>query len=139
MQAERIVQILRSEVECYVSPRARIDAQLEEVRRFTPQQFRVLDQLADNPRLVIDGLAGTGKTMLAIESARRAVESGRRVLFLCFNRLLAEWLAEQTAPLGEACRTCTIHEFMQGVVGEKWAAGLGLRVLGQGASRAGLL
>ena len=51
VQAERIVQILRSEVECYVSPRARIDAQLEEVRRFTPQQFRVLDQLADNPRL----------------------------------------------------------------------------------------
>jgi len=81
-QAERIVRILRSEIECYVSPRARIEQQLDEVRRFTPGQFRVLDQLADNPRLLIDGLAGTGKTMPAIESARRSAEDGRRVLFL---------------------------------------------------------
>lgn len=116
-QAERIVRVLRGEVECYVSPKARIENQLAEVRRYSEEQFRVLDQMGGNPRLLIDGLAGTGKTLLAIETARRAVESGRRVLFVCYNRLLGEWLRSETAALGPACRTTTIHEFMQSIVG----------------------
>lgn len=42
--AERIVRVLRGEVECYISPKARIENQLSEARRFTEEQFRVLDQ-----------------------------------------------------------------------------------------------
>ena len=122
--ADRIVRVLRGEVECYISPKARIASQLEDVRRFTEEQFRVLDQMGDNPRLLVDGLAGTGKTMLAIEAARRAVESGRRVLFVCFNRLLGEWLQAETESFGPLCTTATIHEFMQSIAGETWRPGL---------------
>ena len=123
-QAERIVRVLRGEVECYVSPKARIENQLAEVRRYTEEQYSVIDMWEGNPQLLVDGLAGTGKTLLAIESARRAVESGRRVLLVCFNRLLGEWLQGETASLGSACTTVTIHEFMQGIVGEAWRPGL---------------
>jgi hypothetical protein len=122
--ADRIVRVLRGEVECYVSPKARIASQLQDVRRFTEEQFRVLDQMGDNSRLLIDGLAGTGKTMLAIEAARRSVESGRRVLLVCFNRLLGEWLQSETEAFGPLCTTATIHEFMQGIVGDQWRPGL---------------
>ena len=117
--ANRVVRTLRSEIECYISPKARIAQQIDEARRYTEEQFRVLDQLSENPRLLVDGLAGTGKTMLAIESARRAVGSGRKVLFLCFNTLLSEWLVEETASLGDACTTCTIHQYMQSIVGDE--------------------
>ena len=123
--AERIVKVLRGEVECYVSPKARIENQLAEVRRYSEEQYRVLDQMGDNPRLLIDGLAGTGKTLLAIESARRAVESGRSVLLVCFNRLLGEWLQRETDALGGLCRTVTIHEYMQGIVGDTGQPGRG--------------
>ena len=118
------MRVLRGEVECYVSPKARIESQLDEVRRFTEEQFRVLDQMGDNSRLLIDGLAGTGKTLLAIEAARRAVETGRRVLFVCFNRLLGEWLQSGDGALrAGSVTTATIHEFMQGIVGDTWRPG----------------
>jgi superfamily I DNA/RNA helicase len=40
----------------------------------------------------VKGPAGTGKTNIAIESARRLSLSGKRVLLACFNRHLGAWL-----------------------------------------------
>ena len=40
----------------------------------------------------ISGGAGTGKTSLAIEKAKRLAKSGRSVLFLCFNIPLFKYL-----------------------------------------------
>jgi hypothetical protein len=63
--------------------------------RLTEEQIQILDALADMPRLAVKGVAGTGKTLVAMEKARRLADSGRRVLFLCYNRPLAEFLAER--------------------------------------------
>ncbi|MDZ7836590.1 MAG: hypothetical protein U5N58_00895 [Actinomycetota bacterium] len=41
------------------------------------------------------GAAGTGKTMLALESAKRSVAAGNKTLVTCFNKLLAGWLGTQ--------------------------------------------
>jgi hypothetical protein len=55
--------------------------------RLTQEQSHLLDNLDEQPVAVIHGGAGTGKTLLAVEKARRlSVED--RVLFLCFNRFL---------------------------------------------------
>jgi superfamily I DNA/RNA helicase len=70
-----------------------------------------------NARVVFEGAAGTGKTFLALEAARRAAKRDRRVLLLCFNRMLGEWLQKQTAPLGRAVTTRTLHSFMLSVSG----------------------
>ncbi len=87
--------MLRPDFEFYESPKARARRLDEEIRRFTEEQFAVLDQFARNPRVIVDGSAGTGKTLLAVEQARRSASAGRRVLLLCFNRALAKWLAEE--------------------------------------------
>jgi ATP:corrinoid adenosyltransferase len=115
--AARIIRMLRAEVECYESPRARIEAAPAEAKRYTDEQFGVLDAFTGNERLLVNGLAGTGKTLLAIEIVRRAVGSGKRVLFACFNTMLGEWLAQETAPLGDACTACTVHAYMREVAG----------------------
>ena len=57
----------------------------------TQDQYLVLDMISDNPRCLIEGAAGTGKTVLALEYARRQALNGKRVLLLCFNRLLGDW------------------------------------------------
>ena len=60
--------------------------------RLTTEQCEVIDAMAEIPRLGIKGGAGTGKSLVAMERARRLAAEGERVLLLCFNRALATWL-----------------------------------------------
>ena len=108
-QCEEIVRVLRHDFEFYESPKARAARIDEEIRHYTESQFEALDHMRRMPRVVFDGPAGTGKTLLAIEAARRGHAAGRRALLLCFNRPLAEWLREQTAGL---CDATTVSDHM---------------------------
>ena len=54
------------------------------------EQTALLDYLQEQPEAVISGAAGTGKTMIAVEKARRNSAAGEKVLFLCFNRMLRD-------------------------------------------------
>jgi nuclease-like protein/AAA domain-containing protein len=58
----------------------------------TEQQYALLDTLARHTRVAIAGCAGSGKTFLAAEKARRLANSGFRVLVVCFNVMLAQHL-----------------------------------------------
>lgn len=77
----------------------------QRIIQLTQEQYRVLDLLQGESRAAIRGCAGSGKTMLALEKARRLAREGFRVLFTCFNRPLAEWIetglaADATIPDG---------------------------------------
>jgi len=58
----------------------------------TEKQFRILDQLSRNRRMAVCGGAGTGKSLLALEKARRLANEGFRTLLTCFNRPLSEYV-----------------------------------------------
>src|SRR5262249_14864407 len=63
--------------------------------RLTEEQYQVLDLLSGNARCLFEGAAGTGKTLLALEFARRCAKRGDRVLLICFNRLLGDWFTNE--------------------------------------------
>ena len=107
---EALVAALRGDFEVHETPRSRRRRLQEEVLRYTNEQAAALDQVEENPRVLFDGPAGTGKTVLAVESARRAAERGDRVLLLCFNRHLAARLRDETAEQpGITARTLHSH------------------------------
>lgn len=60
--------------------------------RMLNEQSRLLDYLEEQPVAVINGVAGSGKTLIALEKARRSAEKGEAVLFLCYNRFLRDYL-----------------------------------------------
>jgi len=61
----------------------------------TAQQFHLISAISQIHRLAIRGAAGTGKTVLATEAAKRAALSGRRVLLTCYNSALAAVLSRK--------------------------------------------
>ncbi|GAA2612042.1 nuclease-related domain-containing DEAD/DEAH box helicase [Streptomyces axinellae] len=67
--------------------------------RLTQEQLGKLDELESNPRLILTGGAGTGKTFLAAEAARRKSAHGS-VLFTCASTTLATHLARLLAEHG---------------------------------------
>jgi hypothetical protein len=64
------------------------------------QQKPVLLLSSCNERIVVTGGAGTGKTLIAMEVARRAAEKGQRVALLCFNQLVGDWMEREILKAG---------------------------------------
>ncbi len=86
----------------------------------TEAQLAVLDVLADRRGIIVEGAAGTGKTLLAVETARREARIGNRVLLLCFNRLLAASLAAELhkESVPSLLVVSGIHQFLEQLIDE---------------------
>ena len=74
-----------------------IEEQEETLVRLTDEQLRLLTFLGANKRVVIEGVAGSGKTMLAKAQAERFAAEGKKTLLLCYNKELASWLKQTIA------------------------------------------
>lgn len=116
-QRDQIVRALRPEFELFQSPKARRRERDEELRRYTEDQYDALDTQETNERVIFEGAAGTGKTLLALEAARRESTGGARVLLCCYNTLLGRWMEREASPLGPSVTAGTFHKFMLGLTG----------------------
>jgi hypothetical protein len=81
------------------------------IRRFTEEQFHAIDLIQENPRVLFKGPAGTGKSLLAIEAAKRAVRARQSVALICFNSLLGTWLKRETAGIAAEARELGVSFF----------------------------
>lgn len=92
-----LAELLAPDRGCLVPLAVRVDDALGAMHQATDQQVRALRLLRGQPRLLVEGGAGTGKTLLAAALAREHAALGRAVLFTCFNKALAEALATALA------------------------------------------
>lgn len=88
-QIRQARQILRPDLETALSIGGYLTGVEAKLLQLTNEQIRISRRLAANPRSVVRGPAGTGKSVLAIDRAKHLARQDRRVLFLCFNKLLA--------------------------------------------------
>lgn len=86
---KEIVNYLRGNF-CFVPTlKDRLDTVEKKLIRLTNEQAQIMNALGTNSHLLIEGNAGTGKTLLAVEYAKRCAEKGKKVLYLTFNKNLA--------------------------------------------------
>ena len=91
---KNVINILSPSFNALASMSSQIGEQEFLFNRMTEEQSYLLDYLEEQNIAAIQGGAGTGKTMLALEKAKQASKSGK-VLFLCFNKFLLEKLKMQ--------------------------------------------
>jgi DNA helicase IV len=92
--------------------------------KFTNTQLDfLLDSNPARDRLLIEGVAGSGKTLLAMKMAREAAANGDRVLFCCFNKLLSGALREafSDCSLIEVIRSDQLYWRLAAQVGDQQA------------------
>lgn len=92
IDVETLIRVIRPSLEMSTSFGFFRDETKKELIEYTKEQFIALDSMEDNSRVVFNGAAGVGKTILALESANRAITRGERVLFVCKNKHLASGL-----------------------------------------------
>ena len=99
-----------------VFPSASLDSDLKKLvfHRLLREQAGILNFLEDQRSASINGAAGTGKTMIAIEKAQRNAAENQSTLFLCYNSQLKNFLSENYSNpkihyytiAGLACKLC---------------------------------
>ena len=111
-----LVQYLRGDFEFSIKKGSIARELQDEILRFTTEQIRCLESLRGNRRSFFTGAAGTGKTVLAVEFAKREARKGDKVLLLCFNRLLANKLNSELSEFSDRITVDHFHHYMEQVV-----------------------
>jgi hypothetical protein len=86
----------------------------QKILELSTYQSYALAMLRMHRRAVINGCAGSGKTMLAIEKAIQLAEEGFSVVLTCFNKPLAGWMQlvidRQPSAVRDLIRVGTYHD-----------------------------
>lgn len=93
-----------------------------QIDRLTQQQAMVLDAIRLLHRVEVRGGAGSGKTWLAVEQARRLTQQGQRVALLCYSRGLARFMQKRTETFPWRQQPAYVGTFHY--LGEQWGAHL---------------
>ncbi|MEH3131080.1 MAG: NERD domain-containing protein [Mycolicibacterium neoaurum] len=120
--ADRIAALLRPKFELATVAGDRRRARDSQLVSFVEEQFLALDAAAENRGVLFSGPAGSGKTFLAMESARRELASGKQGRLLCFNRFLGKRLGTEMAGL-EGLTVGTFHKELLRLAGLTHAPG----------------
>jgi hypothetical protein len=114
-QAEDLVAELSRSLAFINKVGVRIARDCQQLVEVTSEQLTALDDLELNPRMVISGFAGTGKTLLAQEFARRLADRGKNVVFLCYNKILAKKI-RYGFPRESSVQVATFHSLARRLI-----------------------
>jgi superfamily I DNA/RNA helicase len=114
---------LRPSFECYTGLGQATREAEQNLIRLTEKQCQHLLAARGNPRAILEGAAGTGKTLLAFEFAKECAIKGEKILLVCYNVNLARLLQTKAAKASKMT-TVTINNYHQMVKELRKQAGL---------------
>ena len=91
-ELRRIRRRLRPDVDVYPPLCQALGSTLTELQHLTEEQYERLEVIEQNDRAIVMGGAGTGKTFLLMQYARRCAARGLRVSIVAHSPLLASHL-----------------------------------------------
>lgn len=88
----------------------RIGQEGEVLFRLTENQCRLLEYITKHKQALIEGCAGSGKTIMAVKKARELASEGKQVLLLAYNRMIGDHLSDSVSDLQNVTAS-TYHKF----------------------------
>ena len=116
-QLKQMNDLFRGDFQCVPSMRLEYQTAQRQMIKLTDEQYDVLDITDDNPNVVISGVAGTGKSLLAIELAKRTAAKNKKVLYICFNKNMASY-AKTSIGNNDNITVCTLHKLILSMLGQ---------------------
>jgi hypothetical protein len=101
VQATAIIEKVRPDIEFVWDPQSQARNARISLDRIMREQTRALATLDQNQNVYVQGSAGTGKTKLALQWARRALSRDDSTIITCFNIPLGHYIASQFSELDE--------------------------------------
>lgn len=124
-EIDKLANLLRGDFHFVPSMKDTVERTVKELCALTAEQYEVLESLFENPRVLVSGVAGAGKTLIAMEQARRAYWEGKSVLYLCFNHNIAQYVQYQFEKDNVYIEAVTLHAFMMHVCSIDWSPDFG--------------
>lgn len=116
-QCSEIVSLLRPNFEGRVSLRSIIRNVENQVVSLTENQQDIFETIIDNPRCIVRGGAGTGKTIIALHFAKQMSGRENKTGFFCYNKQLSDYLKNNVKQTNDfICDSFT--EYMESVVAQ---------------------
>lgn len=115
-EVSRIATILRGDFGYSESLSSELRSTEKILIKLTEEQKQILDSMSENKRIVIKGTGGTGKTVLLYEKALELSALGKKVVFMCYNRVLSKYLNNRLKQENEEIRNnvkiINLHAYM---------------------------
>jgi hypothetical protein len=108
--ANAVVKTLMPAFEVGVSMNDRIIHAERQLFSLTEMQCELLNFICQHKKALIQGCAGSGKTIMAIKKARSLATAGKRVLLMCFNKVLCNRIKNNLADVNNIT-VITYHDF----------------------------
>ena len=116
--AEHMASALRPKVALKVDPETKALERKVSRRKATEEQLVLLELISGNENIYFEGAAGTGKTEMLRQSALEMRKHGRKVLYVCYNEMLAETMEKDFGQL-EGVSVFHINALLMKIAGIK--------------------
>lgn len=118
---KELLAFLRPNFEVTIPLLHKLELSEEQINVLTNEQYNTIDQISDNKRIVVLGNAGTGKTLIALQTLKKVLlGTDKKVALFCFNSNLGEWLkqyANKNIPSNN-CYVGSFHSYLLKIVSE---------------------
>lgn len=91
---EKFISLINKRIALAISAGALIEEKERELSEINKSQDVIIDLLTHYKRAFFVGGAGTGKTWIAIKKVQKSILDGKKALYLCYNKALANYVAK---------------------------------------------
>lgn len=89
---DKFISLINKRIALAISAGALIEEKERELSEINKSQDIIIDLLTHYKRAFFVGGAGTGKTWIAIKKVQKSILDGKKALYLCYNKALANYV-----------------------------------------------